>query len=360
MKRWSILTALFLVLAACQQDPYKGKGDLQDPSKPKNKPTQEGEEKGALGLVVPDLMLFVEGSLGEYDIKASVPVGAVMKIEFTGLPKGMSFDATRSKLVWAPDYQAANDPNKPEVVSRQYRIKTKVYDANKPSVNISRESMIVVNDMQRPAGVKSALEMLGIEGSPFAHIIDFEDQEYPAGPFDATVSGLPLDAVLDWPNKTQPRFILRWTPGFDKVINKTDDTYTGHVIIYNPRGKRLEFNVQWTVANRIVPPIVAGPTDITQPVDVDFVVMAEDQNNEYIPQWSGTHPGYGNLTVSTQTVIGGSGRPKSMGIVSWKGIPADKLGKLVTLNLRACVQTTFCSNHQVRVLPTTMVMGNKK
>lgn len=360
MKRLVWFTVLVLSLAACEQDPYKGKGDLQDPSNPKDKPIVDEKPEGALGLYVPDQMLFVEGSTGEYLIKASVPSGGTLMVEVKDLPPGMVFDAANLKLVWTPDYQAANDPNNPNTNSKQYKIETKVYDKRKPLEAETKESLIIVNDTPRPAGVKSALEMLGIEGSPIAHIIEFEDQEYPIGPFDASVAGLPIDAVVDFPNRTQPRFVLRWTPTFDKVINKNEDIYTGRVIIYNPRGKRLEFNVVWTVANRLAPPLVAGPVDVSQPVDVDFVVIAEDQNSEYTPQWTASHPGYGNLTVQTQAIIGGSGRPKSMGLVSWKNIPKDKLGLLATLNLRACVQTSTCTSHQVRVIPTTMVLAKEK
>ncbi len=361
MKRIALLATLFLALGACQQDPYKGKGELQDPNNPKDKPTKEEKPKGALGLVVPKTMLFIEGSAGEYEVKATAPHGGSPVVDVQGLPQGMFFDAAAGKLKWTPTYQAANDPNNPNIISKQYVIEVRVWDSRSPITVLSEQALVVVNDTPRPAGVKSALDMLGIEGSPFAHVIEFEDQEYPAGPFDATVAGLPLDAVIDFPNRTMPRFVLRWTPTFDKVINRTEDVYNGRVTIYNPRGKRLDFNVVWTVANRIAPPLVAGPVDITQPVDVDFVVMAEDQNNEYTPQWTGTHPGYGNLSVTTRAVIGGSGKPKSMGLISWKNIPADKLGQTVTLNLRACVHTSNCSSHQVRVNPTlASVMSKSK
>lgn len=365
MKKWLGLVCIVIVLGGCNSptdssNPYDGKGDLQDPEKPKDKPIVDEKPKGALGLAVDDTLLFVEGATGEYDVKATVPEGGTLIIEVKDLPPGMVYDAANMKLVWTPNYQAANDPNNPNTNSRQYLIETKAYDQRNPLVALTKQSIVIVNDTPRPAGVKSALEILGIEGSPLAHIIEFEDQEYPAGPFDVSVAGLPIDAVVDFPNKTLPRFILRWTPTFDKVINKTEDVYTGRVIIYNPRGKRLEFNVVWTIANRFAPPLVAGPVDITQPIDVDFVVMAEDQNSEFTPQWTASHPGYGNLTVQTQAVVGGSGRPKSMGIVSWKNIPKDKLGLVATLNLRACIQTSTCTSHQVRVLPTVSVLGEEK
>lgn len=353
MKRKSLLIALIVGLSACgQQDPYKDKGsDWQDPNNPKDREQKKPEEKGALALYMPDDLLFVEGSKGEYDVKFTVPSGGSAAIEFKDLPKGVVYNATTKRLEWTPDYQAANDPNNPAIVSKTYYFTALVYDTRKPVETIEKRSRIIVNDTARPAGVKSGLEMLGLEGTPMAHIIEFEDQEYPAGPFDASVSGLPLDVVVDWPNKTQPRFLLRWTPGYDKIINRPQDTYTGHVTIYNPRGKRLEFNVVWTVSNRVIAPIIAGPTSVSQPVDVDFVAMAEDLNNEYIPQWTAIHPGYGILTVNTQTVVG-AGRPKSAGIVSWKNIPPAKLGIAATVQLRACVQTSVCTTYSVQVLPT--------
>jgi hypothetical protein len=105
---------------------------------------------------------------------------------------------------------------------------------------------------------------------------------------------------------------------------------------------------------------VAGPTDITQKGNVDFMLMAEDLNGEFTPQWFVTHPGYGTVTINTQAVTGSGGRPKSMGIVNWSNIPADKLGSTVSMQIRACVNSIYCTTQTVRVLPTAMVLGSQK
>lgn len=363
MKKVALILTVLVAIAGCdsnpvtgKQNPYDGKGELQDPGKPKDTPTKDEKPVGALSLYVDQQMLFVEGGAGEYGVKATVPVGGNLVVEVNGLPPGMVYDATTMKLKWTPDYQAANDPNNPNTNSRQYPIEVRAYDSKNPIEQKVQAALVVVNDTPRPAGLKSVPDKLGIEGSPMAHIIDFEDLEYPTGPFSVSVSGLPIDAVVDFPNNTMPRFILRWTPTFDKVINKMEEIYTGNVIIYNPRGKRLDFNVVWTIANRIAPPQVGGPTDVSESGTIHFMVMAEDQNGEYIPQWSGIHPGFGTLNVSTTPVTGGLGRPKSMGSVAWSGIPADKLNKTHILNLRACVQGSNCASHQVRVIPTASVL----
>lgn len=344
-------------LTGCKQDPYSGKKAV-GVRPPQEKP-KEGPAPGAFALEAQDIMVFNEGQLNEYYVKGAVPQPGTAVVEFKNLPPGANYNPTTQKLTWAPDYQAANDPNNPLQVSRNYLVDIRLYNNQDPSIAISRQVYMTVNDTPRPAGVKSPLEMNGTEGRPLLHRIDFEDQEYPSGPFEITVAGLPNDIQIDWPNRSVPSFNLKWMPGYDKLIGQLNADFNGHIVLYNPRGKRLEFNIKWTIYNQFSAPIVAGPTDITQPVDVDFVVMAEDLNGEFTPQWTSTHPGYGNLTVVTQAVSGG-GRPRSAGLVSWKSIPADKLGTTATLQLKACLpSTTLCSIHTVRVLPTTAVQVSR-
>ncbi len=338
-----------VALMACQQDPYNGKdvsGDVP-PKKEKPKPNP-----GAYSLQIQDTMQFNEGSKSEYIVKGSVPTPGNVIIEFKNLPTGVAYDKVKERLTWTPDYKAANDPSDPAILVRNYVIDVALYSSEDLSTaGKTKQVFLTVIDTPMPAGVKSPLDVNGREGQPLIHLINFEDQEYPAGPFEIAMSGLPLDAVLDWPDKRVPSFKLRWTPAYDKIINKTSEDFTGHIQIYNPRGKRLDFNVRWAITNHTIPPQTAGPNSVAQPGDVDFIVIAEDLNGEAAPVWDvPAKPPYGIMTITT-TPITGPGHPKSTGIISWKLIPADKLGIVQVVNLTACVQSWVCTTHKVTVLP---------
>ncbi len=57
----------------------------------------------------------------------------------------------------------------------------------------------------------------------------------------------------------------------------------------------------------------------------------------------------GEFKVQTNTVTTSGGLPRSMGNVSWRRIPRDWLGRSVNVELQACVKTSICSIHQVRI-----------
>ncbi len=338
-----------VALMACQQDPYNGKevaGDIP-PTKEKPKPNP-----GTFALQIQDTMQFNEGTKGEYIVRGSVPSPGKVILDFKNLPPGVAYDKVKERLTWTPDYKAANDPNDPAILMKNYVIDVSLYSSEDLSTaGKTKQVFLTVIDTPMPAGVKSPLDVNGREGQPLIHQINFEDQEYPTGPFEIAMSGLPLDVVLDWPDKRVPSFKLRWTPAYDKILNKTSEDFTGHVQIYNPRGKRLDFNVRWAIANQTIAPQTSGPNSVAQPGDVDFIVIAEDLNGESAPVWDvPTKPPYGLLSVTTSPITG-PGHPKSTGIVSWKAIPKDKLGIVFTLEMTACVQSSVCSIHKVTVLP---------
>lgn len=356
MKKFLVIGLAALSLLACKQDPYGGKEVNDVPPKPKSKPEPL---PGADSLQIEKMMLFVENQQGIFAIKASVKGVGAPVIQFQGLPSGVSYDPATMKLSWTPDYAAGNDPTNPNILMRDYRVKVSLFSSDDPATErLADEITLRVADMARPASVRPPLDMTVSEGQQLVHRVTFEDQEYPNGPFEIAQSGLPGDAILEWPDKRVPAFTFRFNPGYDRVINKQVEDFIGHVVIFNPRGKRLDFNIHWTLRNETVAPQTAGPKNIAQPGDVDFVVIAEDMNGEAAPVWDKvTTPAYGMLNV-TSTPITGPGHPKSTGVVSWKAIPKDKLGIPVKITLRACMPSGFpCTNHDVTVLPMVSVLS---
>ena len=344
-----------VALLSCGQDPYGGK---KVSGAPPQQIVPEKPNSGAFGLQIQDIMQFSEGAKGEHIVKATVPNPGKAVLQFRNLPAGVHYDSVKERLIWTPDYKAANDPSDPAILMRNYIVDVALFS----SVDMSnagkvKQVFLTVVDTPMPAGVKSPLEASGREGQRLIHQIDFEDQEYPAGPFEIALSGLPLDVSLDWPDRRVPSFKLLWTPAYDKILNKKTEDFSGHIQIFNPRGKRLDFNVRWAISNQTVAPQTSGPTNVAQPGDVDFIVMAEDLNGEAAPTWDvPVRPPYGFLSISTMPITG-PGHPKSTGIVSWKAIPKDKLGIVQVIQMQACVQTFSCTTHRVTVLPMASVLS---
>lgn len=348
MKALIFLTAM-VGLIACQKDPYGGKTPTDGaPEKPIQKPEPL---PGANGLQIQSTMNFLEGQKGEFIVKGLVKTGSPVVV-FTNLPAGAAYDKNAEKLIWTPDYAAANDPRDPAILMQIYTVKAALFSSDDMSTELLTADVdLIVKDSPKPASLKSPLEMTGTEGSMLTHKIDFEDQEYPQGPFEIALSGLPAEAQLIWPDRKVPSFTLQWTPSYTKVLNSTSANFTADITLYNPRGKRLQFSIRWTIDDNHLAPVTAGPNSVAQPGDMDFIVMAEDPNGEMAPDWQPKlKPPYGFFTVTTQA-INGPGLPKSTGIVSWKGVPKDKLGTPQNAELNACVNGFVCTTHKVTLLP---------
>ncbi len=185
--RWLIL---LFVLVGCQQNPYEGRAGVQAPP-PKRPEQKKLEPKGAFALEVPSLMAFTEGVRTEVEIKGAVPAGGEARFVMNGLPPGMVFDANTRKLTWTPDFQAANDPNDPTVATRLYTIEVRLSSSVDPIQSLTKTAILQVKDVPQPINIKSPLSVVGTEGQMLIQPIEFEDLEYPNGPFDAYLEGFP-------------------------------------------------------------------------------------------------------------------------------------------------------------------------
>ncbi|MGE4130375.1 MAG: hypothetical protein AB7F86_01985 [Bdellovibrionales bacterium] len=365
MRKFTCWMALLMIASACQQNPYKGTPEAQDPANKPEKPAPQPEPEpepepepdpdpsGSLALDIDEEMYFTEGQKAEYIVQGSVKTPGKPIIEFVGLPNGVTYDHQNSKLVWTPDYQAANDPSNPLITVRRYPIKVKVHSDVNPGEEMSRSASLFVQDTPLPAEVKSGLEQRTEEGQLLTHTIEFVDNEFPTGPFEVAFIGLPDGAVMTWPNPSIPKFILRWTPQHNLIINKAFEDFPIHVALFNPRGRRLEFDLIWHVANKLAPPVVVAPRVVNQDSAINFSTLAMDVNGEESPRWAVQRlPPYGQFSVSTDLLTVNPGElPRSGGIVSWTGIPQDKLGLAVDVQIRACVKSSTCTYSTIRLTP---------
>jgi len=360
MKILVVLAFALSALTACQdvfkQNPYGGQPP-SDGAPPKVDDKPKEPQPGADSLQIPAKMTFNEGSPGEYIVKVSVKGKGNAVLTFSGLPGGVQYDQAAQRLKWTPDYKAANDPSNPNVISKEYDVEVILTSDENPGIIRLKENVVLrVDDTPMPANLLSPLDARGREGQILVHEIKWQDQEFPTGPFEAAIAGLPQDVFVEWPDKKVPAFKLKWNPQYDKIVNKTFEDFVGHVQIFNPRGKRLDFNVRWSINNQYVAPTVGGPTSIIQRGDIDFVVMSEDINNEQAPTWSFKVALPYGLSSITNTPVPGAPRPQTTGIISWKAIPPDKLGIPVNVELQACVQWSYCKTHKVTVIPQAMIM----
>lgn len=353
MRNWIIATALIFV--GCEQNPYHGRNGVEEPQPkgPGPKPIVKPGPTGAYSLKAEDVMNFVEGKNAEFYIRGTVPAPGTPVISVTSMPAGMTFDSSTGKLSWLPDFQAANDPANPQATTRSYIVRAEIYSTDNPAVVLGRDVVIVVQDAPQPAALNTGLEASSVENSELVHQVSFTDQEFPSGPFSVALTGFPDGVKIDWPSAAVGDFRLRWVPGYQTVVGRASGTFGGHVMIFNPRGKRLEFDVKWTVSDVVAAPRLAGPQDVSQSGDLDFILLADDLNGESGPQWSAVNPpSDGAFSVRTQPINGATGDlPRSMALVKWSKIPKNALGQPYDIELRACVHGNTCSSYVVHMKP---------
>lgn len=349
MRSWILVLAVFLV--ACQQDPYSGKPDVST-TPPKGGPVDKPDPQpnGTFALEVPDLMNFVEGQRNDYALKVEVPKPGAPRVVVQGLPPGMTYDSVAQKLTWTPDFQAANDPANPGLGTRNFVVQVQLFSTTDKIQSLTKRSVVVVTDTPQPKNLKTSPEASASEGRELSHFIEWEDKDFPTGPFEANITGLPVGYRIEWPNKSIPRFRLVWTPPPGTVKNKSSDQISGSVILFSPRGKILDFTIRWNIINVAMPPIASGPTNISQTGDVDFVLMAEDPNVEANPQWSiQNKPSDGTFVIANSVIASGpNGEPRVLALISWKQIPKERIGTVIELQMQACVQGA-CVPYPVKV-----------
>jgi hypothetical protein len=349
--KFLFLAAAVLAFTACQNDPYGGKTPVDGAPPPKTEKPKE--LPGVQYLVHDGYMKFTEGRKGEYLIQSSVKGTGTPVIELRNGPSDVTYDPASKKLIWTPDYAAANDPQDPNILVRTYTIDVVMSSSDDLSSELDRHQVVLeVVDMPIPASIISNLTMKGQEGQLVSHLIEFKDEEYPKGPFEIAMSGFPSGTNLIWPDRGIPKFTLEWTPSLTDVKGDKEVTFSGHIVLYSPRGRRLQFSVLWQIMPVATAPVTGGPTSVIQGMgDIDFIVWAEDPNGEKAPKWTVKKaPPYGSFAVTDQAVTA-PGLPRTMGIAAWKLIPPDKLGIPVTVELEACVSWSLCTVYKAQLLP---------
>lgn len=235
MRSW--ILALFVILVACQQNPYNGKKAVEVPrpvEPPKPKPL------GAYSMDVPELVQVDEGTLTEFYVRGTVPVPGSPVVTFTNLPAGMNYDSATQKMSWTPSYQDADNPQNLTDDVRLYQVRVDLFSSEDKHIALTRFITVAVKDNPRGLNILSPLEASGRVGVELVQTVRFEDLDYPNGPFYAALDGMPTDVRLEMPNHAVPEVTLRWTSPVAKTL-------AGQLILINPKGKAVKFELKWTI-----------------------------------------------------------------------------------------------------------------
>ena len=376
---WGLMLWLLLVaaMAGCNSNPYSDKPETQ-PEKPAapsgpSKPTQPSkpptvvvpnpvippvpdpntpeppapppQPPPVLSLAVDDVMDFVEGQDGQYPVRAQVSAPGKAMLEFVGLPKGMNFDSGTGFLKWTPNMEDANDPKNPMVVEKNSVITVRLYSDKDPKSILQKHVLIVVRDFPRKFQFmgQPAEELSFAEGQTWTQTIRFLDEDFPTGPFQVMLLGLPTQVKLQ-ANAGQPEFTLQFAPEYG-FAPPAGLVFKGEIQVIDPRGRVLRLPQTWNVKDVRLSPILAGPAEAaSQGSSVRFFLFAEDPNGDELPAVDFvTRPGFGKA-VLTPTRIAQAGNPRLMVQVDWSEIPKEKFGTMETLTFKACTSAAGCTN----------------
>lgn len=343
--RWASWGVGVLALGGCRANPIPDAGILSRLA-PVERPVAP-----AYGLKAPQVTEFTEGQPGRVQIEAYVPGTRKMRLE--GLPTGAVFDETKMLLSWQPDYQAANDPQSPQIIVRTYTVKVLLWDAADPSVVYSQDTALVVKDSPRPMQIQVPSKIAITEGKAFSGEIVVTSPDYPNGPFEILTEGLPDGATIS-PAPNQPsRYLVRYTPSYRVVANNDYmNRFDIKVTAVAPNLGRASDQVVWSVYNDRQKARVSAPKSLVQGLDVTFTVHSEDLNGEAAPQLSIVAPTLGKATLTIlekDTTVPSDRNPAASAMIRWTDLPQSFLGTQQTLTFKSCVLSNLCQNHLVPI-----------
>lgn len=354
MKRYyGIMSSAFFafVLVGCQVDPFPANTPLAV-DKPNTRPIDK-----PWGIEVSERMEFYEGSRNDYAVKAHVPPPATPRIAVVDLPVGATFDSVTGTLSWLPDYAAGNDPRDPTAESRTYPVRVLLSSSSEPQSVMEKQVSLVVYNVSRSVDLKWNVSQFQMtEGKPFAADVEIKSADYPQGPFQFLITGLPSGVEIQPVVSSPTLFRVRYTPSLD-VVGRNDDYSNGifsrvwkaEAIVVDPSGHKTLTTFNWRVVDARQDAVISAPSSVQQLDDIRLQVVSMDPNFEESPKVSVAPVKFGTLDLqeekegfTTRTAI------------RWSGIPENQIGTTSSLDIRACVyssssQKNRCYNKSILV-----------
>jgi hypothetical protein len=335
-RKWILASAAFLslTLAGCQVDPFPADGRIT-PEKPVERPVAK-----PWGIEVPERLDFAEGETSEYTVRAHVPAPATPILAVVDLPPGATFDPATGKLSWEPDYSAGNDPRDPASLSRSYQSRVLLSSSLEPQSVVEKSITLVVRNTARAVDLEwSESDFELTEGRTFTSSVDIKSEDYPAGPFQFFITGLPSGVQVARDSVNPARFNVDYTPGLD-LVTRNDDysggvfskTWKAEAVVVDPSGRKTVTNLDWKILDSRLEPEISAPSSVQQLDDIRIQVLSIDPNLEDAPVVNVVKPKFGVLDVEDEEE-GFTTRTS----IRWHSIPEDKIGTTSELKIRACV-----------------------
>ncbi len=360
--QWIVFALLLFV--SCKDNPYPEEGNI-------TKIEPLGARRADVYSIIPEKfhMIFSEGSQSEYDIEFNVPDGRPV-VSFEGLPQGAFFDESLGKLIWHPDYEAAN-VDRPSDQSKIYGVSITLHSTVDSITAIHRRITMEVLDTVRNFSLASKYYTHStIEGNLLSVSLEVLSDDFPQGPFSIQAQGLPLGAEIV-EESSKNIFQLRYKPDHNVVNLKKDskDTITCNQIycskrfrpvftITAPNGRTIKQEVSIIVRDVRLPPLygTSAEIELEAPRGGTFYFSAYDQNLETKPFISSTYkPNFGKFKIEKLNNEGdyyGSTLK-----IDWREIPLVQIGKDHNFQINVCVQKTLsvkshCDRKNIKVKVT--------
>ncbi len=294
MKALKILALVMLVaVAGCKQNPFPKEGEILN-----EKPVEKPPILPPLVLDIPDTIDFREGEANELVFKAKVPSPATPIVTITDLPDGATFDSTKMKIVWTPDFSAGNEPNDPTARFRTYTVSFTLRASTDVVTSVTRRALITVRDVPRdvivnvPAGDRDLQE-----GKEFIEKISIESVDYPKGPFTLNLTNLPQAAKVEAVAGDPTKWTIRYTPDLRSVTVEDQWSGSGHYkymdvkyTVVVPSGNAFTKTSRWKLNDARQFAAISAPKNVVQGTDINFTLVAEDTNGESLSVGGSTHP----------------------------------------------------------------------
>lgn len=336
-----LLVLMGLSFLSCESDPYPTDDNLTKNRRPTN-----SERRVANSLHVSSKYSLKETKKFELKIKFTVPEGEKEVIEVEGLPSGAVFDKTTYTISWTPSMFAANDPTDPRINQQDYEVKVRLFTLGEdPRKGITQNVSLEVHDVPQVFDIIAKDKITVVEGSLLEYKFEIQNLDYPQGPFDITLEGMPANSTLT--KIDEKNFKVSFSPDFHHVKNNSNLSYCsswrgcaidykGKIIIANPANHRTEKEVKIEVKDKRQEVTLVTPLDMEQGLDISFQVTAFDPNGEVAPhlEFDGKRPGDGAFTTS---LVKNREHFSSVLSINWKDVPPSYDGRSFVFPFKACV-----------------------
>lgn len=337
----AVSTAL-LALTGCKANPFP-----EDGRQKLETPPIVPQEVPSFTIVDPPLIETVEGDRTNVPISVRSTLPGTLSLQLlnaTTLPSWISFNPATSQLSLNPDYEAATDPREIRRTSRTYELKFKVRSSESELIGSERTVRLEVKDTPRSFVLTPSIANPAVaEGNLVSLQLTVQDQDFPRGPFQLLIEGLPVSATFA-PGTVPGVYTVQYTPPFNTVL-RTDPTFPSkqtnmRILVVNPRGRELAQSLTLTVNDVRKAVVFSGPTDLRGNTSVGTQIRVDDPNGEGAPELAVLQsPNFGVFAPLRleQTNDGTNGLPAfSVYSVSWLDIPPNRLGSVANFEVRGC------------------------